>query len=119
MLNIGMMELIVLLIVAFVVVGPKDLPKVARFLGRTVRYLKGLTKEITTSLNLEEEMEVVNEATNTIKDMKKQTEDVFNPRKIISPIEKEIYGVQREVESVINNEILPTQTFEPNEESMV
>lgn len=40
MLNIGLAELILVLLVAFLVVGPKDLPKVARALARFVRYLK-------------------------------------------------------------------------------
>ena len=35
--NVGMAEIILLLLIAFVVVGPKDLPKVARALGRFVR----------------------------------------------------------------------------------
>ena len=119
MLNIGMMELIVLLIVAFVIVGPKDLPKVARFLGRTVRYVRGLLRDIITTLNLEEEMEAVNEATGTLKEMKKQADDILNPGKLINPIEKEIYGVQRELESVIKNEIPPAKTTESTEEHMV
>jgi|LFRM01.1.fsa_nt_gb sec-independent protein translocase protein TatB len=38
--NIGFTELILILLVAFLVVGPKDLPKVARSLGRFVKYLK-------------------------------------------------------------------------------
>lgn len=40
MLNIGLAELILVLLVAFLVVGPKDLPKVARALARFVKYLK-------------------------------------------------------------------------------
>ena len=46
MFNIGMTELILLLLIAFVVVGPQDLPKVARALGRGVRYLRNLVREI-------------------------------------------------------------------------
>lgn len=46
MFNIGMTELILLLLIAFVVVGPQDLPKVARALGRFVRYLRNLAREI-------------------------------------------------------------------------
>lgn len=37
MFNIGMLELVVVLLVAFLVVGPKDLPKVARWIARMVR----------------------------------------------------------------------------------
>ena len=37
MFNIGFSELLLVLLVAFLVVGPKDLPKVARWLGRAVK----------------------------------------------------------------------------------
>ncbi len=43
--NIGFAELILILLVAFLIVGPKDLPKVARALGRFVRYLKAMWAE--------------------------------------------------------------------------
>ena len=39
MFNIGFEELILILLVAFVIVGPKDLPKVARAIGRFVKRL--------------------------------------------------------------------------------
>ena len=45
MFNIGFAELILILLVAFVVVGPKDLPKVAAALGRGVRTIKQYIKE--------------------------------------------------------------------------
>ncbi len=40
MFNIGLSELILILLVAFLIVGPRDLPKVARALGRFTRFLK-------------------------------------------------------------------------------
>ena len=46
MFNIGMTEIILLLIIAFVVVGPQDLPKIARALGRFVRYIRTMIEEI-------------------------------------------------------------------------
>lgn len=46
MFNIGATELILLLLIAFVVVGPKDLPKVARALGRFVRYIRTMIEEV-------------------------------------------------------------------------
>lgn len=103
MLNIGMMEFIVLMLVAFVIVGPKDLPKVARFLARAYKYAIGLIREITASLNLEEEVEVVKEAVSTVQEIKKTAEDAVNPKNIIAPIEKEIYEIQREVKSAVTN----------------
>ena len=50
MFNFGAGELVLILAVAFLVVGPKDLPKVARWLGRMVKrirsYITELKKEI-------------------------------------------------------------------------
>ena len=46
MFNIGFAELLLVLIIAYVIVGPKDLPKVARWLGRMVRRAKQLIREL-------------------------------------------------------------------------
>ena len=46
MFNIGFAELILVLLVAFLVVGPKDLPKVARWLGRMVKRVRQLIREL-------------------------------------------------------------------------
>ena len=46
MFNVGITEIILLLLIAFIVVGPKDLPKVARALGRFVRYIRELIDEV-------------------------------------------------------------------------
>ena len=47
-------ELLVVLIVAFVVVGPDDLPRVARWLGRQVRRLKQLLRDIKAETGFDE-----------------------------------------------------------------
>nr|MBR4281437.1 twin-arginine translocase TatA/TatE family subunit [Clostridia bacterium] len=46
MFNLGMMEIVLVLAVAFLVVGPKDLPKVARWLARQIKSLKKIIREI-------------------------------------------------------------------------
>ena len=46
MLNLGMMEILLVLAVAFLIVGPKDLPKVARWIARQIKSLKKLIREI-------------------------------------------------------------------------
>lgn len=46
MFNIGLGELAVILIIAFVVVGPKDLPKVTRALAGGLRRLRGLAADL-------------------------------------------------------------------------
>lgn len=46
MFNIGLSELVIILLVAFLVVGPKDLPKVARALARGLKKIRGLIGEL-------------------------------------------------------------------------
>lgn len=46
MFNIGFVELIVVLLEAFLVVGPKDLPRVARWIARQVKAIRRLILEI-------------------------------------------------------------------------
>ena len=54
MFNIGATELILILLIAFIVVGPRDLPKIARFLGRLVRRARTIIKEIKTETGFDE-----------------------------------------------------------------
>ena len=54
MFNIGFAELILVLLVAFLVVGPKDLPKVARWLGRCVRKARQLIRAVKQEIGWEE-----------------------------------------------------------------
>lgn len=46
MFNIGFLELIVVLLVAFLIVGPKDLPRVARWIARQIKWLKRIIREV-------------------------------------------------------------------------
>ena len=46
MFNIGFAELLLVLVIAYVIVGPKDLPKVARWLARLVRSASRMIREI-------------------------------------------------------------------------
>lgn len=46
MFNIGFSELLLVLIIAYVIVGPKDLPRVARWLGRVVRLCRQMIREL-------------------------------------------------------------------------
>lgn len=46
MFNIGFLELIVVLLVAFLIVGPKDLPKVARWLARQIKAIRRMVNEL-------------------------------------------------------------------------
>ena len=72
MFNIGFSELLLVLLVAFLVVGPKDLPKVARWLGRTVKKSRGLLNEIKKESGWDELEKEVRDVQHDVKDAVKQ-----------------------------------------------
>jgi Tat protein translocase TatB subunit len=49
MFNVGPMELILILLVALVVVGPKRLPEVGRTIGKSLRELRRATEDVRSS----------------------------------------------------------------------
>lgn len=72
MFNIGFSELLLVLLVAFLVVGPKDLPKVARWLGRMVKKSRRLLNEIKKESGWDDLEKEVNDVRRDVKDAVKQ-----------------------------------------------
>ncbi len=56
MLNIGFAELILVLVIAYVIVGPKDLPKVARWLARIVKKARRMLQDVKDEVGWDEMM---------------------------------------------------------------
>ena len=57
MFGVGFSELVLILVIAYVFVGPEDLPKVARWLGRVVRRIRLLVRKMRTQSGLDEVIE--------------------------------------------------------------
>ena len=72
MFNIGFAELLLVLVIAYVFVGPKDLPKVARWLGRMVKKLRQLIREVKDEVGWDEMM---NETEDIRKDIDQTIKD--------------------------------------------
>lgn len=89
MFNIGMGELILILLVAFVVVGPQDLPKISRALARGLKQVRGLIREVKESIDLESEIQAVNETKDEVVNTLKE----YNP---LDKAEKELSDVKKE-----------------------
>jgi Tat protein translocase TatB subunit len=66
MFNIGPLELLMILIVALLVVGPRRLPEVGRTIGRSLREFRRASEEVRRSIELDlDEEPPVHEPTST------------------------------------------------------
>jgi sec-independent protein translocase protein TatB len=66
MFGIGMQELLLILVVALIVLGPKRLPEVAKSLGKAMNEFKRAASDIKESLDLEDGMHHVKKSFDTM-----------------------------------------------------
>ena len=90
--NIGISELILVLLVAFLVVGPKDLPKVARWLGRAVKKLRLLVREVRKETGWDESEKEIRDTKSDLHELKKEAD-----------ISGELHSVSREVDQSLQD----------------
>ena len=76
MFGIGMPEMLVILALALIVIGPKKLPDLAKSLGRAMREFKRATNEFKETIQLESELSEVKETFNDISDEVKGAVDL-------------------------------------------
>lgn len=93
MFNIGATELILLLVIAFVVVGPKDLPKIARAIGRFVRYLRQLVEEVKRETGMDE-------IADDLKDVTKDVQSTIRETDIRPELQKTQLGLNKEINTI-------------------
>ncbi|MBN2420339.1 MAG: twin-arginine translocase TatA/TatE family subunit [Deltaproteobacteria bacterium] len=75
MFGIGMTELIVIMVVLLVVIGPSKLPELAKALGKGLAEFRKASQEIKDSLNLDDEIKTIKKDTlDSINDFKNSLE---------------------------------------------
>lgn len=83
MFDIGWTEMVVVLVIAVLVVGPKDLPRAISTVGKYIRKARAMAREFQSGLNelaRESELdEIKKDITGTDFNIKKQVEDAVDP----------------------------------------
>ncbi|MEK7265549.1 MAG: Sec-independent protein translocase protein TatB [Pseudomonadota bacterium] len=95
--GIGFFEIVVVAVVALIVVGPKDLPRLMRLAGRAVAQAKRMASEFTSAFNQmarEGEME----------EMRKEI-DALKRNNVISETRRSIEDAVRPVEKSVRSEV--------------
>ena len=97
MFNIGIGELLIVLVVAFVIVGPDDLPKVARWLGKQVGALKRMIREIKTETGWDDLEREVRDIQKDVKDTVKQMDVSAELKGAVKDAKVEVEGAVKDV----------------------
>jgi sec-independent protein translocase protein TatB len=73
MFGIGMPEMLLILAIALIVIGPKKLPDLAKSLGRAFAEFKRATTELKDSLEIDSELKDIKDTFNSMSDEIKDT----------------------------------------------
>ena len=68
MFGIGMQELLLILVIALIVLGPKKLPDVAKALGKALNEFKRATSELKESLDVDHSLNTVKKSFDAMND---------------------------------------------------
>ena len=98
MFNLGMMEILLVLAVAFLIVGPKDLPKVARWIARQIKSLKKLIREIKRETGWDEFAKEFKDVADDVKSTVKDADIRKEVNAAADDLRSTVEGVRKDVE---------------------
>jgi sec-independent protein translocase protein TatB len=91
MFTIGWGEILMVLVIAFFVVGPQDLPRAARWLGRSVRKALNLYRTVMRTLELEDMAHETGEARGALEEAQKELSTALNePVKAVQSLKNDM-----------------------------
>jgi sec-independent protein translocase protein TatB len=122
MIGIGPIEIVVLLVIALIVIGPEKMPEVARAVARLMRDLRGAMDEVRGHFediareDLFDTKEMESYYRDTIDGVKKIVEMPEELKEGAKEFEKEIEGVGKEIDSSIKEIDKPAEKIKADKE---
>ena len=104
MFNIGITELVVVLLTAFLVVGPKDLPKVARWIARMLKKIRAFVAEVKKETGWDEVEAELNQTGSEIGDTLKDMDIRDELRDANHNLQRSLNSVQQDVRKLDKEE---------------
>lgn len=109
-LGIGLPEIVLILIIAIIVVGPKRLPEVAIQMARVIRQLRGYATDVTSEMRSE-----LDELTREYEQMRKELEEVKETSvKDVDSVTREVDRAIREAPAIIESSAEEKQEKRPS-----
>ena len=103
MFSFGWGEILLILVVVIIVVGPKDIPKFLRQIGNLSKSIKKISREFKSSLNKIAEETDLNDVKNSITevtDLNKELDIKSNLKNEIQTIKDTISSVEEDVSNI-------------------
>ena len=103
MFSFGWGEILLILIVVIIVVGPKDIPKFLRQIGNLSKSIKKISREFKSSLNQiaeETELKEVKNSITDITDIKEEFDIKSNLKNEINTIKETVSSVEKDISDI-------------------
>lgn len=103
MFNLGIGEVVLVLLVAFLIVGPKDLPKVARWMARQIKKARKLIREIKAETGWDELEKEIRDTTSDLKSAARDMDVTADLKDAVNEARQGVNDVTNTVRSTGND----------------